>query len=141
MNEQFTTTRRVQFNETDMAGIVHFVNFYLYMEQTEHEFFRWLGLKTIDRQQDGSVISWPRVSASCSFDAPAYYDDLLEARLAVQRKGVKSLTFQIEFWRDETQIAHGRLKTVCCLFRPGEPMKSIEIPPEYAAKIDEFATT
>ena len=141
MPQQFTTTRRVQFNETDMAGIVHFVNFYVYMEQTEHEFFRALGLKVMNRQPDGSVISWPRVAASCSFDAPAYYDDLLEGRLEVGRGSVKSLTFKIEFWRDATRIAHGTLKTVCCRFRPGEKMKSIEIPPEYAAKFNEFAAT
>ena len=32
---------------TDMAGIVHFSNFYKWMEQCEHEFFRSLGLSIV----------------------------------------------------------------------------------------------
>ncbi len=29
---RFVTTRRVEFIDTDMAGIVHFTNFFRYME-------------------------------------------------------------------------------------------------------------
>ena len=79
----FISTRRVEFSDTDMAGIVHFSNFYRYMEQAEHTWFRSLGLKIIEKQADQSVISWPRVSASCTFDAPSFYDDVLEVRLVV----------------------------------------------------------
>ena len=53
MSEVFRTTRRIEFCETDMAGIVHFANFYIFMEQAEHELFRTLGLELIDRQDDG----------------------------------------------------------------------------------------
>lgn len=134
---QFTTTRRVDFCDTDMAGIVHFANFYRYMEQAEHEFFRSLGLSIMQRQEDGSIVGWPRVSASCNFEAPAFYDDILEIRLWVDRKGAKSLTMRIEFWRDETRIARGQMKTVCCVFRHGEAMRSIVIPPEQETKIAE----
>ena len=35
--------RRVEFAETDMAGQVHFSNFFRYMEAAEHAFFRSLG--------------------------------------------------------------------------------------------------
>ncbi|MBL8848408.1 MAG: acyl-CoA thioesterase, partial [Planctomycetaceae bacterium] len=40
----FVSQRRVQFSETDMAGIVHFANFFRWMEEAEHEYFRSLGL-------------------------------------------------------------------------------------------------
>lgn len=40
----FTWNRRVEFAETDAAGIVHFSSFFLYMEQAEHALFRSLGL-------------------------------------------------------------------------------------------------
>lgn len=56
---QFTTRRRVEFSETDMAGIVHFANFYRWMEEAEHDFFRSLGLSIMVRQEDGSYIGWP----------------------------------------------------------------------------------
>ena len=43
MPYEFKLTRRIEFAETDMAGIVHFANFYRMMEVTEHAFFRSLG--------------------------------------------------------------------------------------------------
>lgn len=140
MPPQFTTTRRVEFCETDMGGIAHFTNYYRWMEQAEHEFFRTLGLEIVNHQPDGSIISWPRVAASCSFKAPARYNDVIEIRLNITRKSAKSLTFNIEFWRDETQLAVGEVTTVCCQFRAGEDIKSVAIPPEYNKKLQEAST-
>ncbi len=94
-------TRRVEFVETDMAGIVHFSRFYIWMEQIEHEFFRSIGLSIMQKLDDRTVIGWPRVSAQCRFESPARYDELVTARLTVQRIGVKSLTFDIVFRRGE----------------------------------------
>ena len=131
----FTTTRRVEFAETDMAGIVHFANFYKWMEQTEHEFFRSLGLSIMLRQADGRYIGWPRVSANCTFERPAYYEDLIEVRLGIERIGVKSLTFVVEFWKAGQRMAHGRMKTACCLCGHDQPLESIEIPQDYLAKL------
>ena len=140
MTSEFTTTRRIEFCDTDMAGIVHFANFYRYMEQAEHEFFRSLNLTIMLPRPDGSVIGWPRVSAKCRFLAPAYYDDVLDVFLQVARKGLKSLTYQIEFRRGETPIAKGEIKTVCCICRHNQPLESIEIPPEYSDVIDQRST-
>lgn len=137
MIAQFITRRRVEFSDTDMAGIIHFANYYRYMEEAEHAFFRSLGLSIMQPQPDGAVIGWPRVSASCSFEAPAYFEDELEVRLFVERIGVKSLNFLLEFWRDDTRLAHGRLKTVCCLCRAHQPLQSIAIPSEYTDRIHE----
>jgi acyl-CoA thioester hydrolase len=138
MPSQFITTRRVEFAETDMAGIVHFSSFYRYMEEAEHQFFRSLGLSIMMKQPDGTVVGWPRVSASANFEAPAFYEDVLEIRLYVDRKGVKSLTLRYEFWKGEDRIARGVMKTVCCHFKHGEPMRSIEIPPPVADLFEEM---
>ena len=128
---QFTTTRRVEFAETDMAGIVHFANFYKWMEEAEHEYFRSLGLSIMQPQEDGRYIGWPRVSASCSFEKPTYYEDRLEVRLDIERIGVKSLTLIIEFYKEGTRIASGRMKTACCLCGVDVPLESIPIPDSY----------
>ncbi len=101
MLPQFTFDRRVQFSDTDMAGIVHFANFYRYMEEAEHEMFRSLGEKIVENQPDGSVVGWPRVRASCSFEAPAYYDDLIAIDIYITRVGVKSLTMSFKFRRGD----------------------------------------
>ena len=40
MPTEFTIKRRVQFSETDMAGIMHFANYFRLMEEVEHAFLR-----------------------------------------------------------------------------------------------------
>lgn len=137
MPSRFTMTRRVAFAETDMAGIVHFANFYRYMEDAEHAFFRSVGRSIMEPQPDGTVLGWPRVAASCSFKAPALYDDLIEIRVAVERIGAKSLTMRYDFFRGDVPLAKGSMKTVCCVFRLGQPMESVPIPPEFTAVIQE----
>ena len=48
MPYEFRCRQRVEFADTDMAGIVHFSNFFRYMERAEHEFLRSLGLSVHD---------------------------------------------------------------------------------------------
>ncbi len=134
MTTAFKTTRRVEFCETDMAGIVHFSNFYRWMEQTEHEFFRAHDLTIVDHQPDGYTFGWPRVQAQCRFHSPAKYDDVVEIELQLQRIGVKSLTWETVFHIGDRLVATGTMKTVCCVVRPGQPLESIEIPPNYLEK-------
>jgi len=131
----FIATRRVQFAETDLAGIVHFANFYRWMEETEHEFFRSVGLSIMQPHNEGRHLGWPRVSASCTFERPACYEDRIEARLSIERIGVKSLTFVVEFWRGDERLAHGRMKTACCLCGHNQPLQSIPIPDDYLARL------
>jgi acyl-CoA thioester hydrolase len=116
--------RRVEFVETDMAGIVHFSRFYI-----------WLSI--MQQLEDGTVIGWPRVSAQCRFESPARYDELITARLTIQRIGVKSLTFDVVFRRGERVLARGSMKTVCCRLRPGHELESLEIPALYLERIQE----
>ncbi len=135
----FVAQRRVEFANTDMAGIVHFANFYRWMEETEHDYFRTLGLHIMEKQEDGTYIGWPRVSASCHFEAPAFHEDVLDIHLRVERIGFKSLTFHMEFFRDDKRIAHGRMKTACCICGiEGGGLKSIEIPQAYRDLFEEM---
>ncbi|MCP4170533.1 MAG: acyl-CoA thioesterase [Fuerstiella sp.] len=138
MASSFVTTRRVEFCETDMAGIVHFSNFYRWMEQAEHEFFRSLGLSIVNHQSDDSIIGWPRVSATCRFESPARYEEILEVKLMVQRIGVKSLTYDVHFRIGDRPVAKGTMKTVCCSMERDQPLHSIRIPTEYTAKLQEY---
>jgi YbgC/YbaW family acyl-CoA thioester hydrolase len=133
----FSTQRRVQFSETDMAGIVHFANFYRWMEETEHEYFRSLGLSIMHVQPDGRTLGWPRVSASCNYSAPARYEDVIDCRLDVERVGARSVTYQLEFWRDETRLASGRMKTACCICHPDGTLTSVDLPDDYRSRIRE----
>jgi len=131
----FISHRRVEFSQTDMAGIVHFSNYYKWMEELEHDFLRSLGLSIVQRQPVGTWLGWPRVNASCHFQSPARYNDEIEGRLTLERIGVKSLTYYMEFWRGDVRLAHGRQKVACCLFDLEGGLTSVEIPPDYLAKL------
>ena len=133
----FITRRRVEFCETDLAGIVHFANFYRYMEQAEHEWFRSLGLKIHGTLPDGTVFGWPRVAASCSFRSPARYDDEIEVRVTVLRRTSRSLTTSYEFCLGETVLATGEMKTAYCLIPSDGQLCSADMPAEYAERLGE----
>ena len=137
MASQFTTRRRVEFSDTDIAGIIHFASYYRYMEEAEHQFFRSLGLSVMMKRDDGVVIGWPRVSANCTFEAPVLFEYELEIRVDVERKGFKSLTMRYQFYINEKRIAHGRMKIACCLCRHDAPLESIPIPDDYDRVIEE----
>lgn len=133
----FRVLRRMEFCETDLAGIVHFANFYRFMEQAEHEFFRSLGLKIAGTIADGTPYGWPRVAAACKFRAPAFYEDILEITLEIQDRTSRSLTISYRLTRGETLIAEGEMTTVFCLIPPGERPRSADIPPEIVATLDQ----
>ncbi|HET6423308.1 MAG TPA: thioesterase family protein [Planctomycetaceae bacterium] len=135
----FRTTRRVEFCDTDLAGIVHFANFYRYMEQAEHAFFRALGLKIHGRLADGTEYGWPRVAASCSFHSPAFYEQIIEIRISIVRRSPRSLTNRYEFYRGETRLADGEMKIAFCVFPPEGPMRSADLPEEIASVLDTAA--
>jgi acyl-CoA thioester hydrolase len=136
----FITRRKVEFAQTDMAGIVHFANYYRWMEEAEHDFFRSHGLKVMERQPDGTVyIGWPRVSCSCQYEAPAHYEDELELHVRVERVGFKSVTFLHEIHTGGRRIANGRMKIACCLCRSDGTLTAIEIPEEYRTAFESVA--
>src|ERR1700749_1912444 len=92
----FHTTRLVEFGDTDMAGIVHFANFFRYMEAAEHEFLRTWGL-SVAMEWAGEGIGIPGVSASCDYLRPVRFEDVLEIAVEVANLGRKSVTSRFEF--------------------------------------------
>jgi len=127
----FVAHRRVEFAQTDMAGIVHFANFYRWMEEAEHDFFRSHGLAIMERQGDGPYIGWPRVSCSCRYEAPARHEDPIEIHVAVERIGFKSVSFVHEIRTKGRRLATGKMKIACCLCHHDGTLVSIEIPESY----------
>lgn len=137
MAYEFRYRRHVEFPETDLAGIVHFSNYFRYMEAAEHAFFRSLGL-SIHSECEGRIIGWPRVSTECSYLRPLKFEDEFEIHLVVRQKNHKSLTYDFCFTGDDgRQIAMGSIKTACVQFDPATgAMQSIEIPEFISEKIE-----
>ena len=95
MAYEYRIVRRVEFSETDMAGIVHYSNFFRYMEAAEHAFFRSIGFSVVTRNVDPPVV-WPRVHAESDYRRPIRFEDEIEIRMYVTKKKSKSLTYG--FW-------------------------------------------
>jgi YbgC/YbaW family acyl-CoA thioester hydrolase len=136
MATPFRTTRRIEFADTDMAGIVHFANFFRFMEAAEVEFLRARGL-SVRMTWEGQALGFPRVSASCDYINLARFEDLLEVTVQVSNIGRKSVTYAFEFTRDGLPIARGQVSSVCCLVRENRELKSLEIPPGIRARLEE----
>jgi YbgC/YbaW family acyl-CoA thioester hydrolase len=138
MAYEYRLVRRVEFSETDMAGIVHYSNFFRYMEAAEHAFFRSIGYSVVTRKVEPPV-GWPRVHAECDYRRPIRFEDEVEIRMYVTKKKSKSLTYGFWFRKmegDETvDVARGSLTVVCVRHRNGR-MKAAMIPGEIARKIE-----
>lgn len=118
MLAEFTQTRRVQFAETDLAGVLHHANYFRYMEEVEHAFWRSMGLCILSPDGD-RTISWPRVAVACEYFAPAHFENELDLRLRVTHVGGRSVGYEIEFVRDGRPIAIGKVTAVCCEMKDG----------------------
>lgn len=137
MPSTHTITRRVEFSETDLAGIMHFSNFFRFMESVEHDFYRRLGLKLVTECTDGSSIGWPRVSAACDYKRPLKFEDEVDVTLKVAKKTEKAITYEFSFTKkgETEEVAHGTLTVVCCSFRNGKVQATL-IPKEFNEKIE-----
>jgi acyl-CoA thioester hydrolase len=137
MSTPFRVTRRVEFHDTDMAGIVHFSNFFRYMEVAEVEFLRARGLHVAWQQGQGERLGFPRVAASCDYRRPLRFEDEVEITVTIARLGRKSVTYDFEFVCRGEQAAKGSVTAACCRRKPDGGYESIEIPPDLRAKLEE----
>ena len=134
MHTEYQTKRKIEFADTDMAGIVHFTRFFVFMESAEHEFLRSLGT-SVATEWNGNKIGWPRLAASCEYISPLRFEDEVDIHLRVAKKGTKSLTYQFRFTHQGTDVARGEITTVCCITNPGEKLRAIPIPDFIANQI------
>jgi YbgC/YbaW family acyl-CoA thioester hydrolase len=130
----------VEFAETDMAGIMHFANYFRFMEEAEHAFFRSIGLSIHMKSGDG-IVTWPRVHAECDYQRPLRFEDDVEVHLLVQERKPRAVHFRFVFHKLNGQrreeVARGLLVTVCVSHDPATgTMKAIDIPASIAALIE-----
>lgn len=134
MPAEFSLKRRIVFHETDLAGVVHFSNYFRMMEEVEHAFFRSLGMSVV-MVHEAMEIGWPRVSASCEYFGPLRFEDEVELRLRVTKVGDKSFNYDVEFLWEGRRVALGKMTSVCCEMLDGT-MRSIPIPPGIRRKLE-----
>lgn len=119
MTHSISIKHRVAFYETDMAGIVHFSNYFRWMENAETNLFQILGVP-ITTKEKAIISGWPKVDANCSFTAPLRFQDEIEIILIVKEVKNHSICYEFQFYKIEndikTEIAKGGMRSVFAKF-------------------------
>jgi 4-hydroxybenzoyl-CoA thioesterase/acyl-CoA thioester hydrolase len=140
MGSEFTMKRMVQFAETDLAGVMHFSNYYRIMEELEHAFWRSLDQSVVMRVGGGAgSISWPRVATSCEYSEPARFEDVLDLSLTVAKVGDRSVTYEVAFHRDGRRIAFGKMTAVCTIMHHGR-FERAAIPDDIRDRLEAYSS-
>ena len=145
MTCEHTSTRRIEFSETDMAGLVHFSNYFRYMETAERDFFEANGLDLI-HSKTGKLVGWPRARAECKFNAPLRFGDTIEIHLAVKAIKDRSIDYQFRIFSKQEdgrriQAAKAHITTVMTRLDENGDLQSMVIPPEIRSCIAEAPAT
>lgn len=144
MASEFKLVYGIEFSETDMAGIVHFSNFFKYMERAEHAFYRSLGFSVVAGKDADPPIGWPRVHASCDYRRPLKFEDELEICLFVEEVKSRSIRYAFRFRKlndvaEPEEVARGSMAIACVTRDAAGKMSAVEIPASISDKIQPAA--
>jgi acyl-CoA thioester hydrolase len=123
-----------------MAGIMHFSNFFRFMETAENAFYRSLGFSVIAPGGVEPRLGWPRVHAHCDYKHPLRFEDEVEIHLLIREKRSKALSFLFRFNRvhpgPALEVARGTLTIVCVHHHLDGRMTAMTMPKQIADKFE-----
>lgn len=91
--------RTVQMHETDAAGVMHFSNYYRWMESAEGELFDKLGIEIFNFDPN-DFRGWPRVEASCRYRLPIFFREEAEMEVFITQLSFKIAEVTVRFFKD-----------------------------------------
>jgi acyl-CoA thioester hydrolase len=106
MGAAITIERRIEWIDTDAAGIWHYSTAIRFVEAAEIELHRRLGI--IDR----TFGLTPRAHVEFDFQRTVRFDDVVEITLAASAVGTTSVTYEVAMSCEGDSVAAGRLVTV-----------------------------
>ena len=106
MGASVTLARRVQWIDTDAAGIWHYSTVIRWAEEAETELHRDLGI------MDQTFGVTPRVRVEFDFHAAVRFDDPVAVSIEVARVGTSSIEYRVAVHKDGEPVATGRVVTV-----------------------------
>ncbi len=128
---EYRYQRRVQFADTDSAGVVHFSWMVKYMEEAEHALWREAGLSIAPA--DG-IVGYPRVALSVDFKAPLRFEEEFEVHVRIEAISRRTIRYAHTIRRGETVIATGTM-TAACVRKVPAPMRAMEIPADVLERL------
>lgn len=120
--------RRIEFSQTDAAGLIHFSTYFNFMESAEAELLRSLGSSIIWSEGD-KMMGFPRVDCKCSFRRAVRFEDVLKIEVTVPKVTEKSIHYEFRFFDPKGKIcAEGSMVTACVWGEVGKHMQAVLIP-------------
>jgi acyl-CoA thioester hydrolase len=96
---------RVNWGDTDKAGIVFYPNYFKWFDLAGHQFFRSIGLPHSQLEREQIIL--PLLDVRCSFEQPLYYDDIITIRTVVAEVNSKTIKLSHEVYRGERRTGYG----------------------------------
>lgn len=123
----------VRFCETDAAGHVNNISYFIYIEEARTKFIQAIGFGREERENLGFIIA----SAKCDFAAQAYAYQTLKVATHVSRIGEKSFTLQHTIKAADTGavVATGSAVIVCFNF---QNQQSVTIPLQLRSALEQY---
>ena len=138
MPSEYRLKRRVQFYETDAAGIVHFSWYLRYLEEAEHALWRKAGLSIASPD---ATIGWPRVSVTFEYKHPLCFEDEFEVHLRVVELTNKTIRYSCDLVMGKISVATGSMTTACVQKGPDKSIKAIQIPKDISNLFQVWTST
>jgi YbgC/YbaW family acyl-CoA thioester hydrolase len=123
--------RRVQFSETDMAGIAHFSAFFRFMEEAEHALWRAAGLSIGAAEKTGG---WPRVSAAFDYKSPLRFEDEFDVLVYLAEITRRSIRYGFTITRGDALVGTGTMTAVCTRKEDGQ-LRAVDLPADVVERL------
>ncbi|WP_227935148.1 acyl-CoA thioesterase [Alkalihalobacillus deserti] len=117
---------KVEWGDTDAAGIVYSPNYYKWMDQATHHVFASIGYP-LSRLISDEKIGIPMIESTCHFKKPLYFEEEVTIISTVLELHDKVFKIKHGFFRGAEEIAHGFELRALASFA-GEKPKAISIP-------------
>jgi acyl-CoA thioester hydrolase len=131
----FRYSRRVQFSETDLAGIAHFSAYFRFMEEAEHALWRAAGLSIGAAEVTGG---WPRVAAAFEYKRPLRFEDRFEVTVCIAELTRRSIRYAFTITCDDAVVGTGTMTAVCTKKENGE-LRAIDLPADAIRRLQAAA--
>ncbi len=128
----FRYPRRVQFHETDLAGIAHFSWYFRYMEEAEHALWRSLGMSIASKD---AAVDFPRVAASCDFKAPLRFEEEFEVVIQVEAVGRRSIRYACTLEKGAQIVAVGSMTSASVTRTADGHVTAVDLPEAIATRL------
>lgn len=99
--QQFETSVRVRYQETDQMGVVYHANYLTWFEIGRTELIREAGLPYAEFEERGILL--PVVNLNVQYKSPARYDDEICIRTSVKMFTGPRITFTYEVLNKQTK--------------------------------------